>query len=1088
MYFRGQFRHGHWVWVVAICTCGLALAIGARGQEASHGSVKNAAGKATKLSFNQDIQPILSENCYPCHGPDPGARKAKLRLDRAEFAYAPHDKSGPAIIPGQVAKSPLVQKIEARNPKDRMPPPEAHKTLKPEQIAALVEWIKQGAVYEEHWSFIVPKSPPIPAVKKKDWVRTPIDNFILARLEKEGLSPSPQADKRSLIRRVTYDLTGLPPTPQEVAAFVADNSPDAYEKVVDRLLASPRYGEHRAHYWLDVARYGDTHGLHIDNFRLIWPYRDYVINAYNQNKHFDRFIVEQLAGDMLPDKTLDSMMASAYIRAGISSGEGGTLTEELRVNNKRERTEAYGAAFLGLTVGCANCHDHKFDPITQKDFYKLTAFFNNLAENPFNDDRNDWPPILLVPKPENRAAYEQVLAKEDAINREIQDRRAQASALIAKWLAEPLSGPRAVSPESLAVRLRFDEGKGNAFADSATPEKRDNITATGTPVVWGEGTWFWPYMRMETGTHLELPNIGDEDGTKPFSIATWMRPHLRPNEPKESDHPDGVILSRAESDQDARGWQLISDHGRLKFVFAHKLPDNAIEVETPGRVLYVGEWHHLIATYDSSGKASGVNLYVDGVPQFLEVHKDGLKETASTTAPLEFGRTHPDGNPLRQTAFQDFRFYQRELSVLEASRLPYEDYVAEIARKPMSQWSEDELHTVTEYYFGERDAATLALKTQVATLEKELNRLSKNGDVELVSEEAPALAYADVLNRGVFSARTERVRPGVPHFLPALPAGAPLDRLTLAKWTVSRDNPLTARVVVNRMWSEIFGTGIVETTEDFGLMGTLPSHPELLDWLAVDFRDHDWDVKRFYRQIVLSATYQQSARATPQLIEKDPKNRLLARGPRFRMDGEMIRDTALASSGLLVEKIGGPSVKPYQPSGVWEAGSHQVSDTKSYVQDHGDALYRRSLYTFWKRMATMPDMDALDEPVRDVVCTRRQRTDTPLQALVLMNDPQWLEASRQLAERILHESQQTDTRLDDLGEILLARPWKEKEKAALETALTKFETVYGQDSASAEKLLSVGESKRDTNLPATEVAPWMLVASAAMNLDEVLNK
>jgi mono/diheme cytochrome c family protein len=1088
MYFRGQFRHGHWVWVVAICTCGLALAIGARGQEASHGSVKNAAGKATKLSFNQDIQPILSENCYPCHGPDPGARKAKLRLDRAEFAYAPHDKSGPAIIPGQVAKSPLVQEIEARNPKDRMPPPEAHKTLKPEQIAALVEWIKQGAVYEEHWSFIVPKSPPIPAVKKKDWVRTPIDNFILARLEKEGLSPSPQADKRSLIRRVTYDLTGLPPTPQEVAAFVADNSPDAYEKVVDRLLASPRYGEHRAHYWLDVARYGDTHGLHIDNFRLIWPYRDYVINAYNQNKHFDRFIVEQLAGDMLPDKTLDSMMASAYIRAGISSGEGGTLTEELRVNNKRERTEAYGAAFLGLTVGCANCHDHKFDPITQKDFYKLTAFFNNLAENPFNDDRNDWPPILLVPKPENRAAYEQVLAKEDAINREIQDRRAQASALIAKWLAEPLSGPRAVSPESLAVRLRFDEGKGNAFADSATPEKRDNITATGTPVVWGEGTWFWPYMRMETGTHLELPNIGDEDGTKPFSIATWMRPHLRPNEPKESDHPDGVILSRAESDQDARGWQLISDHGRLKFVFAHKLPDNAIEVETPGRVLYVGEWHHLIATYDSSGKASGVNLYVDGVPQFLEVHKDGLKETASTTAPLEFGRTHPDGNPLRQTAFQDFRFYQRELSVLEASRLPYEDYVAEIARKPMSQWSEDELHTVTEYYFGERDAATLALKTQVATLEKELNRLSKNGDVELVSEEAPALAYADVLNRGVFSARTERVRPGVPHFLPALPAGAPLDRLTLAKWTVSRDNPLTARVVVNRMWSEIFGTGIVETTEDFGLMGTLPSHPELLDWLAVDFRDHDWDVKRFYRQIVLSATYQQSARATPQLIEKDPKNRLLARGPRFRMDGEMIRDTALASSGLLVEKIGGPSVKPYQPSGVWEAGSHQVSDTKSYVQDHGDALYRRSLYTFWKRMATMPDMDALDEPVRDVVCTRRQRTDTPLQALVLMNDPQWLEASRQLAERILHESQQTDTRLDDLGEILLARPWKEKEKAALETALTKFETVYGQDSASAEKLLSVGESKRDTNLPATEVAPWMLVASAAMNLDEVLNK
>ncbi|MGC1902950.1 MAG: DUF1553 domain-containing protein [Candidatus Acidiferrum sp.] len=1085
MFLMGQFRRHRSKWILAICTCELVFAIGTRGQQSSH-----LSGNKTpdKLSFNQTIQPILSENCYPCHGPDPGARKAKLRLDRAEFAYAPHDKSGPAIIPGQTSKSPLVQKIEARNPKDRMPPPEAHKTLKPEQIASLREWVRQGAVYEEHWSFIVPKSQPLPEVAKKAWVRTPIDNFILARLEKEGLSPSPQADKRSLIRRVTYDLTGLPPTPQEVEAFVADNSPDAYGRVVDRLLASPRYGEHRAHYWLDVARYGDTHGLHIDNFRYIWPYRDYVIRAYNQNKHFDRFVVEQLAGDMLPDKSLDSLMASAYIRAGISSGEGGTLTEELRVNNKRERTEAYGAAFLGLTVGCANCHDHKFDPITQKDFYQLTAFFNNLAENPFNDDRNDWPPILVVPKQENRAAYEETFAKKAAIERQIQDRRAQASTLIAGWLAEPLSGPRPVSSEGLAVRLRIDEGKADVFADSATGEKREIATATGSPVVWGEGTWFWPFMRMEIGTHLELPGVGDEDGTKPFSVATWMRPHLRPNEPKEADHPDGVILSRADADKDGRGWQFISNHGKLKFLFAHKLPDDAIEVETPDRVLDVGQWHHLIATYDGSGKAVGVNLYVDGVPQYLDVLKDGLKETTSTTAPLEFGRTHPDSNPLRQTAFQDFRFYQRDLSVREAARLPYEDDVAEIGRKPMSQWSEDELHTVTEYYFGERDAPTLALNAQIALLDKELNRLAKDGNIELISQEAPTLAYADVLNRGVFSARSERVRPGVPHFLPGLPAGASLDRLTLAKWTVSRDNPLTARVIVNRMWSEIFGTGLVETTEDFGVMGAHASHPELLDWLAVDFREHDWDVKRFYRQIVLSASYQQSARVTPQLIEKDPKNRLLARGPRFRMDGEMIRDTALASSGLLVEKIGGPSVKPYQPPGVWEAGSHQVSDTKEYVQDHGDALYRRSLYTFWKRMATMPDMDALDVPVRDGACTRRQRTDTPLQALVLMNDPQWLEASRQLAERILHESQQTETRLDELGEILLSRPWRDKEKAVLENALTKFETVYGQDAASAEKLLSVGDSKRDTNLSATELAPWMLVASAAMNLDEVLNK
>jgi len=1049
-------------------------------------SRRNAA--TTKLSFNQSIQPILSENCYACHGPDPGARKAKLRLDRAEFAYAPHDKYDPAIIPGRPDKSPLVQKIESKNPKDRMPPPEAHKTLKPEQIALLRRWVKEGAIYEEHWSFIAPKPQAVPDVKQKEWVRNAIDNFILDRLEKEGLKPSPEADKRSLIRRVTYDLTGLPPTSQEVEAFVADNSLSAYEKVVDRLLASARYGEHRAHYWLDVARYGDTHGLHIDNFRYIWPYRDYVIRAYNQNKHFDRFVTEQLAGDMLPDKSLDSLMATGYVRAGISSGEGGTLTEELRVNNKRERTEAYGAAFLGLTVGCANCHDHKFDPTTQKDFYRMTAFFNNLAENSFNDDRNDWLPILMVPKAENRAAFEEIFAKKAAIDRQIHDRREQTNALITGWLAQPLGGPQPVSSEGLVARLRFDEGKGDIFADSSGGENRTGATATGVPVVWSEGTFFWPYMRMETSTHLELPSVGDEDGSKPFSVATWMRPHLRPNEPKDPNLPDGVILSRADANQDGRGWQLISNHGKLKFVLAHKLPDEAIEVETIDKVLAVGQWNHLTATYDGSGKAAGVSLYLDGVPQYLTVVKDGLKDTASTTAPLEFGRTHPDSNPLRQTAFQDFRFYQRELSVREAARLPFADYVAEVGRKPMSQWSEDELHAVTEYYFGERDVPTLALKAQTVLLDKELNRLAKDGDMELVSEEAPTLAYADVLNRGVFSARTERVRPGVPHFLPSFAAGAPLDRLTLARWTVSPENPLTSRVTVNRMWSEIFGTGLVETTEDFGVMGARPSHPELLDWLALDFREHDWDVKRFYRQIVLSATYRQSVRTTPELIEKDPKNRLLARGPRFRMDGEMIRDTALASSGLLVEKIGGPSVKPYQPAGVWEAGSHQVSDTKEYVQDHGDALYRRSLYTFWKRMATMPNMDALDVPARDAVCTRRQRTDTPLQALLLMNDPQWLEASRHLAERVLKESQQTDTRLNTLGEILLARAWDPREKAILEMALTKFEMVYGQDSASAEKLLSVGESKRDTNLPASEVASWMLVASAAMNLDEVLNK
>ena len=1073
-------------WFALILCMGHVLFVGA--SNAQTGSSPASKGPFTKLSFNQNVQPILSENCYACHGPDPGARKAKLRLDRAEFAYAPHDKSGPAIIPGQPDKSPLVRKIEAKNPKDRMPPPEAHKTLKPEQIALLREWVKEGAVYEEHWSFIAPKPQSLPQVKQREWVRNAIDNFILARLEDQGLRPSPEADKRSLIRRVTYDLTGLPPSPEEVEAFVADNSPQAYEKVVDRLLASPRYGEHRAHYWLDVARYGDTHGLHTDHFRSIWPYRDYVIKAYNENKPFDQFVREQLAGDMLPNKTLDSIVASAYIRAGISTAEGGTLSEELRVNNKRERTEAYSAAFLGLTAGCANCHDHKFDPITQKDFYRLTAFFNNLTENPFNDERKDWPPFLLVPKPENRAAYQATLAKRTALERQIHDRRVQARDLIAAWLAQHDRAPRPVNPEALVVRLRFDEQKGDAFADSASGVRRRFATATGVPVVWGEGTWFWPYMRMEISTRLELPDVGDEEAAKPFSVATWLHPHLRPLEPKDEGKPDGVILSHAEASQDGRGWQLISNKGKLTFVLAHKLADDAIQVQTKEKVLAVGRWNHIAATYDGSGKAAGVKLYVDGKPQDLTVIKDALNDSTSTAAPLEFGRMHPDANPLRQSGYQDFRFYERALSSEEAARLPYEDYVSEIVRKPLAEWSEDELHTVSEYYFAQLDEPTREWRAQLPALNDELTRLSKDGDIVIVSEEASTLAYADVLTRGVFSARTERVRPGVPHFLPPLKNGAPLDRLSLADWTVSPANPLTARVTVNRMWSEIFGTGLVDTTEDFGVMGARPSHPGLLDWLAVDFCEHGWDVKRFYRQLVLSATYRQSARAAPDQMEKDPKNRLLAHGPRFRMDGEMLRDTALAASGLLIEKIGGPSVKPYQPAGVWEAGSHQNSDTKTYVQDHGDALYRRSLYTFWKRMATMPDMDAFDEPVRDAACTRRQRTDTPLQALVTMNDPQWLEAARLLAERVIHESPNQEGRINALGEILLARTWEPREKDVLEKALAKFQAAYAQDEASAVKLVSVGESRPDIELRADELASWMLVASAAMNLDAVLNK
>jgi hypothetical protein len=1067
-----------WV-VVTVC-----LGIAAAWWMASHAA---NAFRPRRLSFNETIQPILSENCYACHGPDPGARKAGLRLDRGEFAFAPHEKFGPAIIRGNPDKSPLVRRIESSNPKERMPPPEAHRTLQPEQIALLRRWVKEGAAYEEHWSFIAPKRPKIPETKNHQWARNPIDGFILSRLEKEGLTPADEADRPALIRRVTYDLTGLPPTPEEAQSFITDQSANAYEKVVDRLLASPRYGEHRAHYWLDVARYGDTQGLHLDNFRSIWPYRDYVIKSFNQNKPFDQFVKEQIAGDMLPAKNLDTMVASAFLRAGISSGEGGALIEELRVNNKRERAEAFGAAFLGLTTGCAVCHDHKFDPITRQDFYRLTAFFNNLTENPSNDDRQDWPPFIRVPKENNRAAYEQTLAKRSALENQIAQRRAQARELVANWLQDSKARAQPVSTAGLQVHLRFDEQEDVTFLNSAPDAKPKTVSATESPVIWGEGIWLWPYMRMDTTTRLDLPEAGDLERNQPFSVAFWLRPDLRPLESKDAKQPSGVILARANAKEDSRGWQLRIKQRRLSFTLAHAGARNAITVETKQKVLIEGRWNHITATYSGSGKAAGMKLYIDGQPQELKLVNDNLVGSVRTSAPMTFGRIFPDVDPLRQSAFQDFRFYARELVPDETARVPFEDYASEIVRKPLSRWSDDEFKVVSDFYFTQRDEHTRSLTAQLPALNSELDRLAKDGDISLVSEEGPGLAYADMLTRGVYNARTERVRPGVPHFLPPLPAGASPDRLGLAEWTVSPTNPLTARVTVNRMWQEIFGTGIVETTEDFGVMGARPTHPELLDWLAVDFRDSGWDGKRFYKQLVLSATYRQSARVTPQLVEKDPKNRLLARGPRFRMDSEMLRDTVLAASGLLVEKLGGPSVKPYQPPGIWD-GSHDASNTRKYVQDHGDALYRRSLYTFWKRMATMPDMDTFDSPMRDAACTRRQRTDTPLQALVAMNEPLRLEASRKLAERVIHESSTVDARLNYLGRVLLSREWSSRERAVLKSALTKFAATYSKDPSAAAQLLNVGESKVDRAIPAPELAAWMLVSSAALNLDAVVNK
>ena len=1071
------------------------------------------------LDFNQDVQPILASNCFSCHGPDPEMRKANLRLDLEESAFKKRPGKPDAIVPGHPESSELIRRIESRDPHYLMPQTSLGeaKPMKAEDIAILKQWVAEGAHYRPHWAFEKPVRPAPPLSQANNWAKTPIDLFVLRRLNKEGLHPSPEADKHALIRRVTLDLTGLLPTPEEVNAFVQDSSPLAYEHLVDRLLASPAFGEQRARYWMDYARYADTYGLHYDNSRYIWAYRDYLIKSFNANKPFDQFAREQIAGDLLPPSNLDQIIASGYVRSGVSSNEGGTIPEELRVNIARERTEAYGAAFLGLTVGCAVCHDHKYDPTTQKDFYQLSAFFNNINEQPFNGDKPNWAPVVRIPKPQNLEAFNRLLAKRAELQRQLNVSKSRDRALVQHWLASKQNPAQPVSTDKLQLRLRLDEGGGEELKNSAPGANPKSFPVGKYKPLWGETTWLWPDFRMDTSTRVEFGQLGNFEWDQPFSSGGWFMLRSAPN--FTSSTVAGALIAKMNSPEHDRGWDLAAEKGTIRVELVNQSPKEqpapekpkkgapkekapkvvepkdltpmrAIKVATVAPLPTNGQWNYLFFTYDGSGRAAGVKIYVDGVPVATKVISDTLaRNTMRTSAPLQLGRKSPDEQPARDTRYQDMRLYARALTAEEAKRLPFEDYVSEITSKPPSQWDRDQWHAVTQFYFTNVDEPSKAQQSQIQQLDAELDKLSQGGDVSLVAEEKPSVAYADVLTRGIYTARKERVEANTPHFLPPLPAGQPHNRLALAQWTVSPENPLTARVTVNRMWNELFGAGLVETTEDFGIMGQRPSHPELLDWLAVEFRESGWNMKHMYKLMVMSAVYRQSAKANSEQLARDPKNLLLAHGPRFRMDAEMLRDIALQSSGLLVNKIGGPSVKTYQPGNVWESIGYPKSDTTIYKQDHGEALYRRSLYTYWKRMAMPPDMDAFDAPTRDTACTRRQRTDTPLQALVTMNDPQWVEASRALAERLIRQAgKQPEQRIQYLSELVLSHDPSPQMESVLQRSLNQMQEHYAADPAAAHDLVAVGEKPRDGAIPPPELAAWTMVVSEVLNLDETLNK
>lgn len=1026
------------------------------------------------VEYNRDIRPILAENCFACHGPDSASRKADLRLDQRDAAV----KAG-ALTPGDLDGSELIQRIHSDDRDEVMPPPSTKKTLTAQQKQLLKRWVESGAEYQPHWSLIAPKRPEPPAVKNESWVRNPIDRFVLAKLEAAGLAPAPEADRRTLARRLSLDLTGLPPTPAVVEAFVRDQAPDAYERFVDQLMASAHWGEHRGRYWLDAARYADTHGIHFDNYREMWSYRDWVIKAFNRNLPFDQFTLDQLAGDLLPNPTLDQRVASGFNRCNITSNEGGLIDEEYLVLYARDRTETTSLVWLGMTTGCAVCHDHKFDPISQKEFYSLAAFFNNTTQGAKDGNIKDTPPIIVVPRPEDRTRWNDLKTRIVETKQKAEARKPAAREEFDRWLASTSAVAIAslIPSDGLRLHALLAEGSGNTLFVAV--DGRPKAVTVPSTAAWGPGHVAAKAFRSQADVVAQVPEAGDFDKGQPFSYGAWVKI------PKPS--TTGAIMARMDDQHDFRGWDLWFEKGRIGTHLVHKWPGNAIKVLAKAQPK-AGEWAHLLVTYDGSGKAAGVKLYLDGLHQEHEVLADTLNDgPIHTDVPFKLAQRHST-SPLAGLLIQDVRIYGRAMPSEEVGRLVTTTRAAWLAEKATKRTSaeKDELFS---WWLPSFDVEYGQLTATASAFEQENAAILARGTVAHVMHERNEEAMAFILFRGEYDKRRDKVTPETPAALPPMPADLPRNRLGLARWLLRPEHPLTARVTVNRFWQEVFGAGLVRTAGDFGVTGETPSHPELLDWLALDFRERGWDVKSFFKTLVTSAAYRQSALVSPDKLAKDPANRLLSRGPRFRMDAEMVRDYALAAGGLLVETLGGPSVKPYQPEGVWEAVAMIGSNTRDYARDAGDKLYRRSLYTFWKRAAPPASMDIFNAPSREVCTVRRERTNTPLQALVTLNDPQFIESARNLSQlAIKGGGTSVESRAEFMALRLMARPLRPEEGQVIQQAFEELFAYYQANPKDANELIAVGESKPDPGLDPAVLAAWTMTANELMNLDEVLNK
>lgn len=1002
---------------------------------------ESAQVASTSVEFNRDIRPILSDKCLACHGPDPAKRNTKLRFDIESGAKIELSQGRAAIVPGDPAKSEMFRRITSDDKSLRMPPAYAgREKLTAGEIDVIRRWIEQGAQWQAHWSFIPPKRPAVPEVRQKDWVRNPIDNFVLQPLEAQGLRPSPEADRNTWIRRVTLDLTGLPPTPAEVDAFVRDSSPEAYEKVVDRLLESSRYAERMAYRWMEAARYADTNGYQSDGVREMWRWRDWVIDAFQRNMPFDRFTIEQIAGDLLPEPGLSQRIATAFHRNHRTSAEGGIVPEEFRVEYVADRAETTSVVWLGLTMGCARCHDHKYDPITQKEFYQLFGFFNSVPEKGLVYNFGNEEPYIKAPTAEQQQQLEK-------LDRSIQAAENRFASLQGKLLKAQRQWERKLPPD---------------FPDWTVT---DNLTFHRR--LEGEAQQFDGKRFVEAGT--EIANFDYQD---PFTFAAWIKPESL----------DGAILSHSDDYFEGTGHGLYLIDGKLRLHVVFRWTDIGLRVETV-KPVQRNEWQHVLVSYDGKRYAAGVRMYLNGRPLELKVLFDELNYPLHPKVPFRIGA----GGGLRfNGSIDDVRVYNAALSPEQAAVIPLRETIRDLAAMPpesRSKAQNDKLRFCFLDLFAPQEIQSA--RQELFMLRRQRERFYDSIQTVMVMMDSPTPRDTFVLKRGAYDNPGDKVTPGVPSVLPPLRPEWPRNRLGLARWLVDHSNPLTARVTVNRFWQMYFGVGLVKTVDDFGSQGEWPLHLQLLDWLAARFMDSEWNVKALQKTIVLSSTYRQSSKAAPELLQSDPDNRLLARGPRLRLGPEMIRDQALAVSGLLVDKTGGPSVKPYQPPGLWQ----ELAGGKGYERDSGENLYRRSLYTYWKRTIAPPFMVNFDSPSRETCTVRETRTNTPLQALNLMNDETFLEASRKLAERVMREGgNEPEGRVDLLYRLVLARPPKTAEKHLVVQTLRAFLARYAADRPSAEEFLSYGESGRDLKLDLGELAAYTSTASLILNLDETVTK